>query len=331
MAISDPMRLALIAAIIVAAPVSAQELTVTERVVMDFRSVVARVEAGDSVTARSRLQGIVTELNIDEGDTVEQGQTIARVTDDTLAPQIAALASRIEGLKVRIRQQEEDVARAEALSEDGFFPRARLDEQRTALDVARRTLASAESERRVLTARREEGDIRAPADATVTRVNVVAGSIVSPGEVIATFATLDGVVRLALPERHAGTLVEGATLALRLPSKGDEVLSATIVKIYPELRGGAVIADAVADTAISALVGERVDVLVPVGERRAMRVPSEYIDTRYGVDFVRVRVGDRFVDAPVALASPQADKAGDVEILSGLRSGDVIIRPEPRS
>ncbi len=330
MAIFDPMRAVLVAALVAAPSVSAQELTVTERVVTDFRSVVARVEAGDSVTARSRLQGIVSELAIDEGDTVRQGDTIARVTDDTIAPQIAALSSRIEGLKARIRQQEDDVGRAEALSADGFFPRARLDEQRTALDVARRTLSSAEAERRVLIARREEGDIRAPADATVTNVSVVSGSIVGPGEVIATFATLDGVVRLALPERHAGTLAEGETLSLRLPSRGGGVLTATIVRIYPELRGGAVIADAVADTAVSALVGERVDVLVPIGERRALRIPAEYVDTRYGVDFVRVRVGDRFVDAPVALSSPQADGAGDVEILSGLRSGDVITRPELR-
>ena len=50
--------------------------------------------------------------------------------------------------------------------------------------------------------------------------------------------------------------------------------------------------------------------------------------TRYGMDFVRVQVGDRFVDAPVALAAPLADTQGQFEVLSGLRPGDRIELPE---
>ena len=130
-----------------------------------------------------------------------------------------------------------------------------------------------------------------------------------------------------MPERHAGQIHEGETLNLRLPSRNGEVHQASIVKIYPELRNGAVIADAVVEHALSALVGERVDVLAPVGERRALLIPAEYIDTRYGVDFVRIHVGDYVIDAPVALASTQADSGGNVEILSGLRPGDVIEKP----
>lgn len=305
-------------------------LTVDERVVVDFRTVVARVEAGDTATARSRLQGVVTRLSIDEGSVVRQGDLVAVVTDETLVPQIAALSARIEGVQSQIKQNEADLARAEELFAQGFFAKAKLDELRTGLDVAQRTLTSAEAERRALEARRREGEIRAPADARVTAVGVVQGSVVSPGEVIASFATLDGVVRLSLPERHAGQLEEGSVITLRLPSRNGEVRSASVVKIYPELRNGAVIADAVVQGGLSALVGERVDVLAPVGERRAIRVPASYVTTRYGVDFVRVRVGERFIDAPVALASPVADAEGEVEILSGLKAGDVIAQPEAR-
>lgn len=303
-------------------------LTIEESTVIDYRPVVARIEAGDTATARSRLQGVVTRLTIDEGDVVAAGDVVAIVTDDTLAPQLAAIASRIEALGAQISQAEDDLARNEALFEDGFFPRARLDEQRTGLDVLRRNLASAEAERRALAARQSEGRILAPADARVTGVGVVEGSIVSPGEVIANFATLNGIVRLSLPERHASQVAEGETVTLRLPSRDNDVRTATIVKVYPELRDGAVIADATVQGGLSALVGERVDVLAPVGERRAIRVPKDYVTTRYGVDFVRVAVGERYVDAPVALASPLTDAEGYYEVLSGLRPGDRIERPE---
>lgn len=309
----------------------AEPLTVEESLVVDYRPVVARIEAGDTATARSRLQGVVTRLTIDEGDEVNAGTVVAVVIDEMLKPQLAALASRAEGLKAQIRQGEADLARNEALYADGFYPRARLEEQRTRLDVLRRTHASAEAEHRALLARQSEGRIRSPAVARVTSVEVINGSIVSPGEVIARFSTLDGIVRLSLPERHASEIVEGETVTLRLPSRDDGIRTATIVKVYPELRNGAVIADATVQGGLNALVGERVDVLASVGERRAIRVPEAYISTRFGVDFVRVKVGDRFVDAPVAIAGPVIDADGQYEILSGLRAGDVIEKPEARN
>ncbi|HPF22427.1 MAG TPA: hypothetical protein PK417_03060, partial [Hyphomonas sp.] len=167
-------------------PAAAQDLTVEESVVVDYRPAVARIEAADSATARSRLQGVVTRLSIDEGDVVNAGAVVAIVTDATIAPQLSGLASRIQALQAQIRQAEEDLTRNEALFEQGFFPKARLDEQRTNLDVLKRNLSSAESERNALSARQAEGRILAPADAKVTGVNVVEGSVVSPGEVIAT-------------------------------------------------------------------------------------------------------------------------------------------------
>ena len=314
--------------LLTALPASGEQRTVAEKTIVDYRPVVARIEAGDTATARSRLQGVVTRLSIDEGDEVSVGEVVAVITDETIAPQMSAIGGRIQALEAQVRQAESDLKRNEKLFADGFFPKARLDEQRTALDVLQRTLASAQAERRALAARRDEGQIRAPANARVTSVTVVAGSVVSPGEVIASFATLNGIVRLSLPERHASQVAEGETVTLRLPARGEGIRTATIVKVYPELRNGAVIADATVQGGLDALVGERVDVLAPVGERRTILIPEDYVTTRYGVDFVRVKVGDRFIDAPVTLAEPLSGADGQYEILTGLKPGDLIEKPE---
>ncbi|WP_035590953.1 efflux RND transporter periplasmic adaptor subunit, partial [Hyphomonas neptunium] len=322
------MLLAGLAVIALASGAWAQTLTVEESIVVDYRPVIARIEAGDTATGRSRLQGVVTQLNAVEGQIVKAGDVVAVVTDEMITPQLSGLTSRIEGLKSQLRQSEDDLTRNEGLLARGFYPKVRLDEERTALDVLRRTLASAEAERRALSAREGEGRILAPADAHVTDVNVVKGSVVSPGDVLVSFSTVNGVVRLALPERHAATLVEGETISLRLPSRSNDIRTATIMRIYPELRQGSVIADATVQGGLTALFGERVDVLAPVGERRAVRIPKDYVSTRFGVDFVRVAVGDRFIDAPVALAAPLVDDQGQYEILSGLKPGDKIQKPE---
>jgi RND family efflux transporter MFP subunit len=310
--------------------VQAQTLTIKESVVIDYRPVIARIEAGDTATARSRLQGVVTQLNVVEGQIVKAGDLVAVVTDSTLTPQLSGLSSNIEGLKSQVTQAQKDIDRNEELLSRGFYPRARLDEEKTSFEVLKRSLASAQAERRALSARETEGRILAPAAAHVTDVAVVKGSVVSPGDVLASFATVDGVVRLALPERHAATISEGEAMSLRLPSRSDEIRTATIIKIYPELKQGSVIADAKVEGGLTALFGERVDVLAPVGERRAIRIPKDYVSTRFGVDFVRVKVGEKFIDAPVALAAPLIDATDEFEILSGLKPGDRIEKPEQR-
>ncbi|WP_084396656.1 efflux RND transporter periplasmic adaptor subunit [Henriciella aquimarina] len=305
----------------------AQTMTVEEDLVTDYKPVLARIEASDTSAIRSRLQGVVTRLTIDEGSVVAKDDVVAFVTDDTLAPQVRALTARIEGLDARIAQQTDDLARAEKLLDRGFYPKARFEQEQTALNVLKQERAAAASERRSLMAREAEGNIRAPADGKITSVVTVQGAVVSPGEEIARLATLDGVVRLSIPERHIGALSEGESVTLRLPARSDEVRAAEIMKIYPELRNGAVIADAEVEGGLDALVGERADVMVPVGERRAIRIPEAFVTTRYGVDFVRVRVGDRFVEAPVMLAEPVA-VSGAYDVLSGLKPGDVIAAPE---
>lgn len=320
--------LILAGALVLAPATFAEDMVVDASVITDFRPVIARIEASDTALARSRLQGVVTDLRVDEGDVVEADQVIARVVDAKISPQIDALSARIEALNSQIEQAERDLARNEELFSQGFFPKAKLDEQKTGLEVLRRTLTSTQAERRAVAVRQSEGSVRAPAAGRITAVNVVEGSVVSPSEVIATLATLDGVVRLSLPERHAATAAEGETVRLRLPARGNDVRIATIVKVYPELKNGAVIADAKVDGGIDALVGERVDVLAPVGERRAILIPDDYVDTRYGVDFVRVLVGDRYVEAPVTLASTRADENEQLEVLSGLKTGDRIQKPE---
>ncbi|MCF6222025.1 MAG: efflux RND transporter periplasmic adaptor subunit [Robiginitomaculum sp.] len=324
---STIITLAAIGAFLTTTPSFAQSpttLTVSKDVITDYRPVVARLESSDTATVRARIAGIIVRLDIDEGTVVKKGQVIATIRDESLNPGIAALDAKINGIEKQLAQYKTELAQAEKLFERGFVATTKRDQARTAVDITAKELSGTKSQRSALIAQRSKGVIHAPADARVTQVNVSKGSAVSPGEIIANMATLDGVVRLSLPERHAGQIKEGETISLRLPARGGETHQATITKVYPELRGGAVIADAVVDGGLSALVGERVDVLAPVGERLALRIPKSFITTRYGIDFVKVHVGELIINAPVTLANPKADADGFVEVLAGLHDGDII-------
>ena len=300
--------------------------TVEPETVLDEKAVFATVESVDVVGARARIGGVIGELLVDEGDAVEAGDIIAVVVDDRLAPQIGAVNSTAAALSAQLEQARTDLARARDLFDRGIFAQARLDEAQTAVDVLENQLASARQERAVLVQQSREGDVLAPTSGRILAVPVTTGTVVLPGENIASVASDLYVLRLMLPERHARSIAEGDTIRVDGSAlTGDVAPTGFIRQVYPRIEDGRVIADAVVEGLGDYFVGERVRVLVGVDERQAIRIPASFMSTRYGVDYVRVRNASGTVHDVVV--QPGEHSGGIVEILAGLSAGDVLVQP----
>ena len=85
-------------------------------------------------------------------------------------------------------------------------------------------------------------------------------------------------------------------------------------------------ADVTAANLPGELIGRHVRAEISVGERQALVIPRRYVQTRFGVDSVRLVARDGTVsETPVQVRDgPTADQ---VEILSGVRAGDVLTPP----
>lgn len=307
-------------------------LRVEARELEDLKSVYATVRSTDRVEARVRTPGTVATLKVDEGSEVETGEVIAIIADQKLALRLKALDAQIKGLQAEIDNAKTEVARGEELLKRGVTPKARLDEQRTTLEVLQSRLKSADAERSVVTKQVEEGEVLAPAKGRVLAVPVTPGSVVMPGESIATIAANDYVLRLELPERHARALKKDApvTIGARGLSDGLGLAQGKISQVYPELASGRVIADAVVPDLGDYFVGERVLVWISAGRRRAIAVPRSFVFTRHGNDFVRVKgASGEPADVIVQIGREVEADGGQhiLEVLAGLRSGDEIVRP----
>src|SRR6516162_1900700 len=160
------------------AAASAQTITVTERVVADEKAVFATVESISVVPARSRIGGTVALLNVREGDAVTRGQAIAVVGDEKLVLQMKSLDAQIEALQAQANQAQIDFTRIEGLVERGTLPRVKLDEARTALNVAQNGLRARTAERAVIQQQQTEGQMLAPQDGRVLKKVVTVGSVV---------------------------------------------------------------------------------------------------------------------------------------------------------
>lgn len=306
----------------------AETLTLSPVNVTEWKTVYGSVETRDVAPARARIGGVVVELTVTEGDAVEEGQTIGLVRDDKINFQIDALDAQLAAFESQLKTADTELERAQKLMAQGVVTRQRLDQLSTQSDVLRNQIASTKANRAVLEQQQSEGEILAPVAGRVLTVPVTPGAVIMPGEAVATIGGGGFFLRLALPERLAPMLAEGAEI--RISTDGGQT-SGTLAKIYPQIEGGRVTADVEVEALDTQFVDARVLVEVPVGDRKALAIPQPAIFTHNGLDFVTVETGTGAAERVVVIGGPveSADKnQGDlVEILSGLAAGDRVIVP----
>lgn len=315
-------------------PARADEITVELRTIPEFKAVFGRVESRDVVAARARIGGTISEIRVEEGSQVESGAIIAIVVDDKIALQREAAEADIDALESQRANAEVELDRARQLLARGSATQARVDQLATQVGVLTNQLSAARARRAIIVQQSAEGEVVAPVAGRVLTVPITQGSVILPGETIATIAGGGYFLRLALPERHAAEIVEGDTVLVgrrALAGTAEDLPTATqgkLAKIYPEIDGGRVLADVEVEGLGDYFVGERTRVWIPVGRRSAVLVPVAAVTTRHGIDYVRVVEDGEEVEVAVILGETiAADEARMVEVLTGLRDGDRIVLP----
>jgi len=309
----------------------AQEtFTVAPQQVADEKAVFATVESANIVPARARIGGTVAELSVKEGDEVKEGQVVATVGDEKLVLQLKSLDAQIAGLEAQLTQAKTDLDRAQDLFSKGTIPKARFDQAQTAFNVANNAHRARIAERSVVQQQLAEGKVLSPTAGRVLQVPVTTGTVILAGEPVARIAEKNFVLRLRVPERHARFLKAGDHVRVDSEELGaNGAKFGTIKLVYPQIEDGRVVADAQVAGLGDYFVGERIRVWVSGGEREGVIVPAKLIVTRFGIDYARLRQGNGAIDVPVqrGRSLPRPDMPDALEILSGLKAGDVLVRP----
>ena len=223
------------------------------------------VTARRQATVSSKVTGKVTEVLIEEGMQVKEGQVLARLDDSYPSRSVAlaraeaaAAASALEETRVRIREAQLDYDRANRLAQSEIASRADADRARAQLDATRARL-NAQTDQ-LATARRqidlqsqslEDTIIRAPFD------GVVVSKDAQPGEMISPVSAGGGFTRTGI-----GTIVDMASLEIEV-----DVNEAYINRVHPGQRVEAVL-DAYPDWRIPA----HVITAVPTADRQKATV-----------------------------------------------------------
>lgn len=139
-------------------------------------------EADKTTALTARENGVISELAVSQGDSVQKGDLIAKL--DPEGREIMLLSA-----KQLVEQRRADTEARRALVERGTLPKLQLDQNISALRQAESDLAQIEAEM-------ERLNVLAPFDGIINVVDVEIGAAVQPGAKVATLIALDPIVGL---------------------------------------------------------------------------------------------------------------------------------------
>jgi membrane fusion protein (multidrug efflux system) len=293
-----------------AAPVTTFELQPT--VFQDQITALGTLRARESVDITTSVAQIVTELKFEDGQTVKKGQVLAVLKQD------AELATEKE-LQATLQDAEREVRRLQNLARQNQVAQMDLDKARTQFEVVQHQIEQTQS-------RLADRTIVAPFTGVLGMREVSEGALLSPGE---TLTTLDDVSSMRLdftiPSAHLGFLHIGQPVTATTqayPQQFKANISAINSRVDPVARAAAARA-ILANPEQLLRPGLLMEVTIAGPERQVLLAPEESLESRALEHYLWRIEGDKAYRTRVTIGSR---RPGWVEIVEGLRAGDVIVR-----
>lgn len=295
----------------------------------------------------ARITGRITELHVDEGDSVAAGDLVAVLDSDDLEAAVRRAQAALIESTARLADAVREQARQRRMVEAGVAPGVDLDAAITTLHVARAQVGTARASLDSVRAQLEYTVIRSPVDGVVIERTVEVGEMVAPGGFTSQQST-GALVRIADPtsleveadinESYIARLELGQPASIRVDAVPDHEYRGRLRQIVPTAdRQRAVVQ-------VKVTIDDRDQRLVPdmsctvtfleEGADRAaldaepkVLVPAVAVVTEGGRSHAWVVRDGVLVRAGIELGLEQDN---DFEVLSGLSGGETVVRqPSP--
>jgi RND family efflux transporter MFP subunit len=274
------------------------------------------------------VDGVVTELVVDEGDRVEEGAVLLAVDPEKRALVVANVRAMQRDAQAALAEAEREVARLRKLHEGGIASDAALDKAETGNSRAHSRVEATGAELGVAERALRDASVRAPFTGWIARRDVSRGEYVRPGQPLFELVALDPIeVEFAVAERDSARVHIGQQVGVKVAPYPDETFSAEVTVISPTLdtktrtlRVQARIANP--DGRLRPGLFARTDLGVAKREG-ALLVPAEAVLQRADGEVVFVATSDGLARRVVVKTGQQ--RGGQVEIVEGLGADDEVI------
>jgi len=168
------------------------------------------IQAEKSVGLAFRINGRVSERNVNVGDRISAGQVVARLDPTLERNELTAAQASLNAARGELDTARNTFTRQERLMAQGFTTRPRFDQALRARETAQAAVENAEARVELARDRLAFTELRAGVPGVVTARSIEPGEVVQPGQVVITMAREEGrdavfQVPARLLEDHAGT------------------------------------------------------------------------------------------------------------------------------
>jgi len=320
--------------------VAAPTITVSSRTSNALVNIVGVVKPQLEADISSQIVAPVAIVTKREGDRFRRGDVLVRLH----APTLDAGVEQAQAALASARQQQSASATQAALAFDTLGRYSQLRERHSVtpheLEQIKSQSASAQAQQQsaaaqvtaseaAVTAQRAnaaEAVLYAPFDGVLTRRMVDPGAMAAPGVALLHLQSLgERVVEFSVPDVFLETVRVGSMVVVA--KDGGETTQAKVTNISPagDPASHSFLAKAQLPSASDWSVGSVIRVMLPsANSSSGVFVPTQSIVHQGGLDAVLVVAPD--AHAEVRYVTLGRDNNGDVEVLTGLRSGDRVIQ-----
>ncbi len=271
-------------------------------------SLAGTLEARDVVDVAARVEGPVTFVGVELGDSVQRNQALARIAAEDFS-------ARRTQYDAELAQADADLARLEQLAQSQMATPQSLEQARTRIAVLRTQRSLAGRQLRDTT-------VRAPFAGAIARRDVSVGAFVRIGSPLFQIVSTDDLrLVVEVPERYAPVVAIGTAMRVQ---HGETPIEARIARVAPIIASTTRTFRVEADVASGGPLrsGQFVTVDLDVGvERESVRVPRSALVHVLGRDRAMIVVDGAAQPREVELIAEEGPDA----IVLGLTPADTII------
>ncbi len=326
---------------------SVEVTTVTTSSISDQVRSFGSIRAQDVVNVNPQVSNRITEIHVDLGDTVQQGQLMAKVYDVPYRDNLEQAQAQMRQARSAFERDSTQYERQRFLFDTNAISSSEFDDARAAFESSR---AQYESARAALTQSREDlvnTEIRSPVYGVVLNRMIAEGDVANTGVTAFEVANLIGYeTRLFLPMDDWENIQIGLPVEMRLSNREGRAASGNVTRISPQLNSSTGLGEVVisltemnpsirqgvlVDARITLVTHENT-IVIP---RSAMIEQVEtYIEPETNTVELRrnysafVAQGDSAVQRELTLGLEQGER---IEVLEGLDEGDQLIITGHRS
>jgi RND family efflux transporter MFP subunit len=282
------------------------------------------VAAWQQLTVAAEIAGLrIVEIAADEGDTVKQGQVLARLDDSILQAQASQYDAAVLEAEANLTNARAEFRRAEELQTGRNIAESAYQQRQTTARTAEARLNMIRAQAVEVRAKIAQTVIRAPTDGVVSKRNALLGSVASVGMELFRMIR-EGRVELQaqVPELDIGKVKAGQSARV---VHGDVAVTGTIRLVSPVVdnatRLGMAYVALPADSALKP--GMFASAEIAVGTRKGLALPQEALVFRDGRPAAFAVGADNRVS--LRLLETGTRQNGWVEVKSGLDPTERIV------